>query len=70
MERFAAHTALLRLGGRPLFYVYDSYHIAAREWARLLEPSGDLTLRGGPADGVFLALWLSDGDGDIHVKPG
>ena len=61
--RFGAHPGLHRLRGRPVFYVYDSYHQGAGEWARLLTPGGDLTVRGGELDGVFLGLWLERSHG-------
>lgn len=52
--------ALLRgTGGRPVYFVYDSYHIPARDWSALLSPEGPNTLRGGPLDGVFIGLWLT-----------
>lgn len=47
----------------PAFYVYDSYHIPEGEWARLLTPSGDLSVRGTEYDGVFIGLWLDRGHG-------
>ena len=33
-------------GNRPWYYVYASYHTPADEWARLLTPGGDLSVRG------------------------
>ena len=42
----------------PVCYVYDSWHIAAAEWARVLTPRGDLSVRGGRADVVAIGLWL------------
>ena len=58
----AAHGASpswLRVGGRRVFFVYDSYHLPPAEWARLLSPGGDLTVRGDAAlDGFFIGLWL------------
>ena len=45
--------------GLPLFYVYDSYHIATANWHRLLSSEGDLSIRGQESlDGVFIGLWL------------
>lgn len=35
----------------PLFFVYDSYHIPASDWAKLLQAGGELSLRGTEADG-------------------
>ena len=70
IEKLGNHPAFFRVGGLPLYYVYDSYHIAANKWARVLQPDGDLSLRGGPADGLFIALWL-DRDDHIHsIAPG
>ena len=42
-----------------MYFVYDSYHIPARDWSALLSPEGPNTLRGGPLDGVFIGLWLT-----------
>ena len=56
--------------GEFLFYVYDSYHIANVEWARLLTPEGDLSIRGTPQDGVFFGLWLNHYDGRDLVLGG
>jgi glycoprotein endo-alpha-1,2-mannosidase len=50
--------------------VYDSYHIPADEWAAVLGPGGALSLRGTPADGLFIALWLDARDGDARLLPG
>jgi glycoprotein endo-alpha-1,2-mannosidase len=46
------------VGGKPLFYVYDSYHIDKTHWATLLTKGGAHTVRGTALDGVFLGLWL------------
>jgi glycoprotein endo-alpha-1,2-mannosidase len=44
-ERYFSHGAVARDArtGRPLLFVYDSYHIAAEGWARLLKRGGDLS---------------------------
>lgn len=62
---FGAHVGLYRDAVRalPVMYVYDSYHIAPLEWARLLSPSGDLTVRGTPLDATFVGLWLDEHHG-------
>jgi glycoprotein endo-alpha-1,2-mannosidase len=63
-EKYGSHPALARdATGRPVYWVYDSYHIAPGEWERLLTPAGDLTVRGTPADGAFLGLWLAQHHG-------
>lgn len=57
-RRYGAHAAALRLGGRLVFYVYDSYHTEPAEWAEHLCPAGARSLRGTPDDGFFVGLWL------------
>jgi glycoprotein endo-alpha-1,2-mannosidase len=59
-SRFGNHSGLHRAaqGGKPVFYVYDSYHVPPGEWARVLAPGGDLSVRGTQLDGLFLGLWL------------
>ena len=51
------HASLLRVdgdgnavdeGGRPVFYVYDSYHTAAAEWTQHLAPDGEASLGSPP----------------------
>jgi len=60
---FALHPGIYREGTRPVFYVYDSYHIDSLQWQRLLGANGDLSVRGGVLDGIFLGLWLESSHG-------
>ncbi|EFN55571.1 hypothetical protein CHLNCDRAFT_134058 [Chlorella variabilis] len=69
-RRVGASPAVLRVGGLPLYYVYDSYHIPPQDWSRLLTPGGALSLRGTEADGLFIGLWLNRDDGDSQLLPG
>lgn len=63
-ERYGSHAAVHRDSrGRIVFFAYDSYHIPARQWARLLTADGDLSVRGTAADGAFIALWLDSHGG-------
>lgn len=59
-SRYGRHPAYHRVarGDRslPVIYLYDSYRVAASQWARLLTPAGDLSVRGGELDAVFLGL--------------
>ena len=64
-NRYGSHPGVFRdaaRGGRPWVYMYDSYHTPPEEWARLLTPGGDLSVRGTARDAVFVALWLDRGD--------
>jgi len=45
-------------GGKPLFYIYDSYHSDAHEWATILAPGGDKTIRGTSLDSVVIGLFV------------
>jgi len=74
-NRYGHHPALYRrLNGMPLYYVYDSYHISATEWLKLLGAPGHpgqqqrpLSLRGTEADATFLGLWLHERHGQDLV---
>eukprot|EP00808_Paulinella_micropora_P009391 g25768.t1 len=77
LQRFSDQPSLYRRDGCPVFYVYDSYHIAAEQWARLLTSDGDLSIRANasaapaaPCTGIFLALWLNQQDGDQILQGG
>ncbi|GFR40729.1 hypothetical protein Agub_g1338 [Astrephomene gubernaculifera] len=70
-SRYGQSSAVLRINGRPAYYVYDSYRLPASDWAQLLLPgAGPLSVRGTPADGFFLGLWLNKNDGDDNILPG
>jgi glycoprotein endo-alpha-1,2-mannosidase len=57
-ERFGNHPALFRDDkGRPLFFIYDSYHISQQDWADEISK-----LRGTQYDSIFFGLWLNRGD--------
>lgn len=44
--------------GRPLVYIYDSYHVSINDWLKLLDESGELTIRGSQYDIFAIGLWL------------
>lgn len=70
---YGEHPALWRpraFGGRPVVYVYDSYLTPAQEWARLLRPEGDLSIRGTPADAVVIGLWVGPDAGAFFREGG
>lgn len=70
---YGQHPALWRpraFGGRPVVYVYDSYLTSAQEWARLLRPDGDLSIRGTPADAVMIGLWVGRDEGSFFCDGG
>jgi Glycosyl hydrolase family 99 len=60
VDAFGDSSALLRIGRRPVFYVYDSYHIDSSDWARLFRKDSTATVRGTPLDGAMtLSLQVS-----------
>jgi glycoprotein endo-alpha-1,2-mannosidase len=66
VETYGDHPACFRpaaWGERPVIYVYDSYLTPARDWARLLQPDGEITIRGTDLDCVMLGLWVDVDDG-------
>jgi glycoprotein endo-alpha-1,2-mannosidase len=71
LGRFGDHAALWRdAAGRPLVFVYDSYLSTPDEWARLLTPGGDLTIRGAGLDCVMIGLWVERGHGEDLARAG
>lgn len=70
LARWGDHPALCRRGGRPVFYVYDSYLTPPAEWATLLRPDGAITLRGTPLDAVVIGLWVGPDDGEVLAAGG
>jgi glycoprotein endo-alpha-1,2-mannosidase len=61
-NQYGNSPALMMHEGRPLYYVYDSYHIKADDWATIFDAKGASTVRGTDLDGIFLALWLNEED--------
>jgi hypothetical protein len=51
MKTLGNSSALLRVEGRPVYYVYDSYRVSAQDWAALFDPQGASTVRGTALDG-------------------
>lgn len=71
MPRAKSKTANAK--GVPVFYIYDSYHIPAREWHTVLgdgHQNDELNLRNSKNDGIFIALWLNADDGQQIKQSG
>ncbi len=58
MGQYHRSPALLKLQGKPVYYVYDSYRISPLDWAQMLCPNGTHTIRGTDYDGGALPLML------------
>ena len=70
LGRYGSHPAFYRMAGRPCFFIYDSYITPASEWARLLQPDGDLTIRGTELDAVMIGLWVKEHEEDYFTESG
>ena len=68
LDTYGAHPAFHRgaeFGGRPVFFVYDSYLTPAREWAQVLDAKGTNTIRGTRYDAAVIGLWVKAQDGEF-----
>ncbi|MBU8869275.1 MAG: hypothetical protein KOO60_00245 [Gemmatimonadales bacterium] len=73
VSRYGNHPACYRpdrWGGRPVIYIYDSYLTPAREWAKLLQPEGEITIRDTELDAVMIGLWVGKDEGDFFLDGG
>ena len=64
------HRAFYRFEGKPLFYVYDSYHISKYDWASILKPKGLNTIRGTEIDSYVIGLWVHEKESDFFIDGG
>ena len=73
VDRYGDHPACYRpeaKGGRPVVYVYDSYLTPAEDWARLLQPDGEISIRGTELDAVMIGLWVTENEGEFFTGGG
>ena len=63
IDKYGSHPALYRYGKdnpRPMFYIYDSYLTAAKQWKTVLSPDGTQTIRNTRYDSVVIGLWVKE----------
>ncbi len=70
LKQYGRHSAFYRMDDRPCFFIYDSYITPANEWARLLQPDGDLTIRGTELDAVMIGLWVKEHEEEFFINSG
>lgn len=71
IHKYGSHPAFHRgseFGGKPVFFLYDSYLTPAEEWATILKPGTPDTIRGTEYDAAIIGLWVKEKDGDDLVK--
>jgi glycoprotein endo-alpha-1,2-mannosidase len=65
IEKYGQHPAFYRdatRGNKPMFYVYDSYLVATKDWATVLARDGANTIRGTPHDAIVIGLYVKEHD--------
>ena len=71
MRTYSGHPAFYRHHGyKPLFYIYDSYHISPPDWAQVLTADGRHTIRGTTLDCVVVGLVVNNKDTELIKKSG
>lgn len=72
LNKFGDHPAFWRDDEKklPMFYVYDSYKTDAKDWAKLLNPKGKITIRNTEYDALFIGLWVEEDDLQFMLKSG
>jgi glycoprotein endo-alpha-1,2-mannosidase len=69
-KQYASHPSIFRANNKPLLYVYDSYKIKSKEWSRLLNANGDISLRNTLLDATVIGLWVHRNEGDFFIDSG
>lgn len=65
IDKYGRHPAFYRdekRGNKPMFYVYDSYLVAPKDWATVLSSDGGNTIRGTACDAVVIGLYVKQHD--------
>ena len=68
LDNYGNHNSFYRFNGKPLFYVYDSYHIEAKDWATILSVEGEKTIRGTYLDSYIIGLWVHKEEEDYFIN--
>ena len=68
LDNYGNHNSFYRFNGKPLFYVYDSYHIEAKDWATILSIKGEKTIRGTDLDSYVIGLWVHKEEEDYFIN--
>ncbi|HNR18447.1 MAG TPA: glycoside hydrolase family 99 protein [Bacteroidia bacterium] len=72
ISKFGNHQAFYRNAktNRPLFFIYDSYVIDARQWAQVLTESGSHTIRNTSIDADVIGLWVTEKEEEFFLTSG
>lgn len=72
ITRFGKHPAFFNniKTGRPMFFVYDSYVISAREWNDVFGVDGKNTIRKTIFDADMIGLWVTNDEQKFFLESG
>lgn len=70
IDTYGKHPAFYRMNEKPLFFIYDSYLTPADEWATLLKPEGEISIRNTPYDAIMIGLWVKKGEEKFFADSG
>ena len=70
IDTYGNHNAFYRYKDKPLFYIYDSYLIPQEDWAKVLQPNGDESIRESKYDSNFIGLWVEEKDSTFFRNSG
>ena len=70
IDNYGQHNAFYKFKDKPLFYIYDSYHIKKSDWATILTPEGNSTIRGTDLDSYIIGLWVHEDEGGFFIDGG
>lgn len=73
LNTYGSHPAFYRSpehGNKPFFFIYDSYLTTAQEWATLLQPGGNISIRNSRYDAIMIGLWLNESAKDFIITSG
>jgi glycoprotein endo-alpha-1,2-mannosidase len=65
----ACHRLATR-GNKPVFFIYDSYKIPAKEWATVLRKEGTNSIRGSDTDSIVIGLWVKEDEERFLLEGG
>jgi glycoprotein endo-alpha-1,2-mannosidase len=72
IREFGSYPAFYRnsQSKRPIFFVYDSYVITAKEWSSVFGKDGEHTIRNTPFDADMIGLWVTENEQKFFLESG
>ncbi len=70
IKTYGEYASFYRINGKPVFFCYDSYTISSDDWAEVLNPQGNNTIRGTSSDAIVIGLLLNLSDREVIKTSG